>query len=95
MMVLKRGNSEEKLTDLERFKDSDLFTDREKAAINYSEVVTFSNKQVSDKDRVWLAKYFSEDEVIELTGLIAFQNISSKFNTALDVPAQGFCNIKR
>jgi hypothetical protein len=28
---------------------------------------------------------------MELTGLIAFQNLSSKFNGALDVPAQGFC----
>ncbi len=95
MMVLKRGNSEEKLAGLERYKDSDLFTDREKAAINYAEVVTLSNKQVTEQDRVWLAKYFSEDEVIELTGLIAFQNMSSKFNAALGVPPQGFCQIKR
>jgi hypothetical protein len=28
-----------------------------------------------------------------LTGLIAFQNMSSKFNSALDVPAQGFCKL--
>ncbi len=61
MMVLKRGNSEEKLTDLEHYKDSNLFTDREKAAINYAEVVTLSNKQVTEQDRAWLAKYFSED----------------------------------
>ncbi len=27
---------------------------------------------------------------IELTGLIGFQNLSSKFNNALDVPPQGF-----
>jgi len=28
-----------------------------------------------------------------LTGLIAFQNLSSKFNSALDAPAQGFCRL--
>jgi len=28
-----------------------------------------------------------------LTGLIAFQNLSSKFNAALDIPAQGFCKV--
>jgi hypothetical protein len=27
-----------------------------------------------------------------LTGLIAFQNMSSKFNSALAVPPQGFCS---
>ncbi len=95
MMVLKRGNSEEKLTDLEHYKDSNLFADREKAAINYAEVVTLSNKQVTEQDRVWLAKYFSEGDIIELTGLIAFQNMSSKFNAALNVPPQGFCQIKK
>ena len=36
-------------------------------------------------------KHFTDDAVIELTGLVAFQNLSSKFNSALDVPPQGFC----
>jgi hypothetical protein len=40
-----------------------------------------------------LFEYFNEDEIIELTGLIAFQNLSSKFNSALDLPAQGFCRL--
>ena len=37
--------------------------------------------------------YFDDDAIVELTGLIAFQNMSSKFNSALGVPAQGFCEI--
>jgi len=36
---------------------------------------------------------FDEDAIVELTGLIAFQNLSSKFNSALDVPPQGFCKM--
>jgi hypothetical protein len=31
--------------------------------------------------------------MVELTGLIAFQNMSAKFNAALDVPPQGFCQL--
>ncbi len=38
-----------------------------------------------------LSRFFDQDGIVELTGLIAFQNLSSKFNSALDVPAQGFC----
>jgi alkylhydroperoxidase family enzyme len=38
-----------------------------------------------------LKAWFDQDGIVELTGLIAFQNLSSKFNAALDVPAQGFC----
>jgi hypothetical protein len=38
-----------------------------------------------------LRRYFDDDAIIELTAPIAFQNMSSKFNGALGVPAQGFC----
>ena len=38
-----------------------------------------------------LRRFFSDDAIIELTALVAYQNMSSKFNAALGVPAQGFC----
>jgi len=40
-----------------------------------------------------LEEHFDDDAIVELTGLIAFQNMSSKFNAALGVPPQGFCRI--
>ena len=40
-----------------------------------------------------LRSYFDDDGIVELTGLIAFQNMSSKFNSALGVPARGFCKM--
>jgi alkylhydroperoxidase family enzyme len=40
-----------------------------------------------------LRRHFDDDAIVELTGLIAFQNLSSKFNSALDVPSQGFCQL--
>jgi hypothetical protein len=40
-----------------------------------------------------LKAQFDDDAVIELTGLIAFQNMSSKFNAALGIAAQGFCPV--
>jgi alkylhydroperoxidase family enzyme len=36
---------------------------------------------------------FEADAIAELTAVIAFQNMSSKFNAALDVPSQGFCQL--
>ena len=94
MMGLRRGNSEEKLADLEQFRRSSLFSEREKAALHYAELVTFSDKQVTEEDREQLCNHFTGDEIIELTALIAFQNMSSKFNAALDVQPQGFCKVK-
>jgi hypothetical protein len=40
-----------------------------------------------------LRQYFVDDAIVELTALIAFQNMSSKFNSALAVPPQGFCKL--
>jgi hypothetical protein len=48
---------------------------------------------VSVRHRPVLKNVFDDDGVVELTGLIAFQNLSSKFNSALNVPAQGFCQL--
>lgn len=42
-----------------------------------------------------LREHFDDDAIIELTGLIAFQNLSSKFNAALGVEPQGFCTPDR
>ena len=48
---------------------------------------------VDDALRARLKAQWSDDVIVELTGLVAFQNLSSKFNAALDVPAQGFCRL--
>jgi len=89
--VLQRGVDREKLAVLKDFRDSELFSAQEKAALNYAEAMTFSERQVSDVDKTQLLQVFSDDEIIELTALISFQNMSSKFNAALDVEPQGFC----
>jgi AhpD family alkylhydroperoxidase len=91
--LAKRAGSMEKVEALDHWKESELFTDKEKAVLEYVEAITYTDQQVSDELTQRLQEYFSEDAVVELTGLIAFQNLSSKFNSALDVPAQGFCKI--
>jgi len=83
----------EKVTALENWKESNLFDDMEKVVLEYTEAITYSDRQVSEDLMTRVRQFFNEDEVVELTGLIAFQNLSSKFNSALDVPPQGFCQI--
>jgi len=91
--ALKRGISDAKLTSLATFADSDLYSDQEKAALRYAEAVTYSDQQTTDAHFKALRHYFDDDAIIELTGLIGFQNMSSKFNAALAVKPQGFCAI--
>lgn len=89
--ALKRGISKEKLLAIAAFRDSTLFSACEKAALDYAETVTRTGQQVSQDQLAALREYFDDDALIELTALIAFQNLSSKFNSALQVPTQGFC----
>ncbi len=91
--LLKRGASMEKIDALENWRESNLFDERERAILDYTEAVTHSDIQIEDHHMRNLRSHYEDDAIIELTGLIAFQNMSSKFNAALDVPPQGFCKL--
>lgn len=86
-MSLEKGEA------LETWRQSNLFDRRGPAVLDYAEAMTRSDLQVEDKQVERLRCFFDDDGIVELTGLIAFQNMSSKFNSALGVPAQGFCKI--
>ena len=90
-VCLKRGVRMEKLEALPHFADSDLFSEPENAALSYAEAVTDSARRSDAAPIARLQQHFSDDAIVELTALIAYQNMSSKFNAALGVPAQGFC----
>ena len=91
--LLQRGTSRAKVEALEQWRDSELFDERERAVLDYAEDMTFSEREVEEETMKRLKDYFDDDAIVELTGLIAFQNMSSKFNSALGVPAQGFCHV--
>lgn len=92
-MVLQRGLEPDKLMALSEFKASSLFNDREKTVLAYAEAMTYQERQPTGDYFEQLRRHFDEEAIIELTGLIAFQNMSSKFNAALGVESQGFCAI--
>ena len=93
MNLLKRTGSLNKLDHLPEWQKSDNFTDLEKAAIEYAEGMSKTNVKISDGLMDSLKKFLSEDQIVELTALIAFQNMSAKFNAALGIPSQGMCKI--
>lgn len=88
---LKRGLSEAQFEALADFEQSPHFDERQKAALAYAEAMTRSERGVDDALVARVKAHFDDDALIELTALVAFQNLSSKFNAALDVAPQGFC----
>jgi AhpD family alkylhydroperoxidase len=91
--LARRAGSMDKVLALENWRDSALFDAKERAALEYAEAMTFTQGQLQDALFERLGQHFDQDAMVELTGLISFQNLSSKFNHALDVPAQGFCRL--
>lgn len=89
--ALGRSVAPEKLAALPEFERSPLYTEGEKSALAYAEALTDSARRVDDACFARLQRHFDEQAVLELTALAAFQNLSSKFNAALAIPPQGFC----
>jgi alkylhydroperoxidase family enzyme len=51
--------------------------------------MTMTDRDVDDELFARVQSFFNDDEIIELTAVIAWENASSKFNRALRVPSQG------
>lgn len=89
--LLRRGVRVDMIEALPRWRQSDLFSSTEKAALDFADAMTRYDRGVEDDVFTTLRQHFDDDAIIELAALIAFQNLSSKFNSALALPAQGFC----
>ena len=88
------GVSDAKLLALAEAADSplaerQLFDERERAALAYAEAMSFTDQDVDDALFARLQTLFTDDELVELTAVIAWENASSRFNRALRVPSQG------
>ena len=88
-----RSGSLAKVLAVDAWRESDAFDPRERLALEYAEAITRTEGQVSEALIAGLRQHFDEAALIELTALVAFQNLSSKFNAALDIPAQGLCRM--
>jgi alkylhydroperoxidase family enzyme len=89
--VREGDQGEAKLAEVTRWRDSELFTEPERVALEYAERMTRTGERIDDVLSERLQRYYSEAQIVELTAAIAFENFRSKFNPALGVEAQGFC----
>ena len=90
---LRAGASEDKIRDVAGFRTSELFDERERAALELAERMTISGERVDDELFARVRKHFSEDETVELVAIAGYENMRSKMNVALGIEAQGFCVI--
>jgi alkylhydroperoxidase family enzyme len=83
------GLSTEKILALGDYAKSSQYDERERAALAYADAMSTTGGEVDDDLFRRLKRHFSDDALVELTTLIAWENASSRFNRALRIPSQG------
>ena len=86
---------EERLAEVTTWRDSTLFSDAERVALEYAERMTITGQNVDDALFARLKQHYSESQIVELTAAIALENFRSKFNPALGIGTQDFCLLPR
>jgi alkylhydroperoxidase family enzyme len=87
------GVEDEKLAEVTDYETSELYTERERLALEYADRITLSDQDVDHDLFARLAECYSSEEIVELTCTVAFENFLSKFHHALLVESQGFCPV--
>ena len=85
-----RGVDPVKLRAVPRWRDSGVFTDTERAVLAYAEAVSATPPAVTDAMVADLRCDLDDAELVELTMMVAVENVRSRFNSALGLTSQGF-----
>jgi alkylhydroperoxidase family enzyme len=83
------GFSDAELLALPRYQSSDLFTDREKAALDYAVAVMRTPVEVTDELFARVRSYFDDRQLVEITALLTLVNLD-RFNAAFGIGSAGF-----
>ncbi|MGY1703219.1 carboxymuconolactone decarboxylase family protein [Geodermatophilus sp. SYSU D00697] len=84
------GVDAEKLRAVPTWRDSDVFTDLERQVMAYAEAVTATPPAVTDEMVAGLRRELDDAQLVELTMMVAVENVRSRFNSALGLTSQGF-----
>jgi alkylhydroperoxidase family enzyme len=83
------GASHEKIAAVATFRESDLFTPAEKAALAFAEGMTRLPAQVTDEEFAEAQRHFTNEQLVELAATIAMENYRARFNRAFGVEPIG------
>jgi alkylhydroperoxidase family enzyme len=79
----------EKTRDTANCRDSQVFSDLELLVMEYAEAMTATPPRVTDATVEALLHHLSEAQLVELTAIIAVENLRSRIDSALGLTAQG------
>ena len=87
---LQRGQDPAKVRDVQTWRQSDVYSEKERAVLEYAEAASSTPVEVSDELVARLHEHFGDDEIVELAAWVALENYRSRFNAGLGLKSQGF-----
>ncbi len=85
----KSGLTDQELLALPRYQQSELFTERERLALDYTAGVMRTPVDVTDELFSRMKDHFSDEQLVEITALLTVVNLD-RFNAAFGVGSAGF-----
>ncbi len=82
-----------RLDALAEYQTSPLFSDAERAALDYATELT-SNKEVTPETFEQLKRYYSEREVCDIVWLVASEHLYNITNIGLNIGSDGLCELR-
>jgi alkylhydroperoxidase family enzyme len=92
--TIKSSMNEAKFDALEHYRTSPLFTDAERAALDYATELT-KDKQVQPQTFGRMARYYSERQICEIVWLVASEHFYNISNIGLNIHSDMLCDISR
>jgi alkylhydroperoxidase family enzyme len=92
--TIKRSMNEAKFDALEHYRTSPLFTDAERAALDYATELT-KDKKVNPETFARLSRHYSEREICEIVWLVASEHLYNMTNIGLNIHSDMLCDIDK
>ncbi len=92
--VTKESMNEAKFDALEQYSTSALFTDAERAALDYVTELT-KDKKVNPDTFARMSRYYSERAICEIVWLVASEHLYNMTNIGLNIHSDMLCEISR
>jgi len=84
------GVRDEQILALARHRESTVFDELETLVLDYAEALTQTPANASDSLISKLREHLDDEQWVELTTAIAWENFRARFNRGFDVGQQGF-----
>jgi alkylhydroperoxidase family enzyme len=92
--VIKESMNEAKFDALDQYRISPLFTNAERAALDYVTELTTS-KQVNQDTFARVARHYSDREICEIVWLVASEHLFNMTNIGLNIHSDMLCDITK